>query len=176
MPLPAGYLLGKVNPCHGIGGRSACPARASRQVQAQCRTVPAQELLSTVAGAVGILMTSLAVWWTSKLRTPPSQQTLEGRLEELSRIIRTSGRLLEQVEAELKAREVTAARLKVEAETAQQITRLTQAEREAVARLLRSEVTEESRRSFRKNLVTGGLFFLGGVGATVAVTLFLHPL
>jgi VIT1/CCC1 family predicted Fe2+/Mn2+ transporter len=84
--------------------------------------------------------------------------------------------LVEQVTAEIEARAATAERLKDEAQAAEQLAQLSKAERDAVARLVRAEVSDENRRSTRLSVVTSALFFVAGVAATVAVTLFVHPL
>jgi TolA-binding protein len=102
--------------------------------------------------------------------------TLEERIQALAETMRASGRLVEQVTAEIEARAATAERLKDEAQAAEQLAQLSKAERDAVARLVRAEVSDENRRSTRLSVVTSALFFVAGVAATVAVTLFVHPL
>jgi type VI protein secretion system component VasF len=66
--------------------------------------------------------------------------------------------------------------LKEEAETAEQLAKLTEAERAAVARVVRGEIAVEGRRSTRLGIWMSLLFFVLGVGASVGVTLLVHPL
>ena len=90
--------------------------------------------------------------------------------------MRESARLLEQVSAEIAARAATAATLKEEAEAAEALAQLNAEQREAVARIVRSEVSTEERHVFRQNLLVNALFFLGGAGTSVLIVLFVHPI
>jgi predicted ATP-dependent protease len=84
--------------------------------------------------------------------------------------------LVEQVTAEIEARAATAERLRDEAQAAEQLAQLSKAERDAVARLVRAEVSDQNRKSTRLSFVASALFFVAGVAATVAVALLVHPL
>lgn len=126
--------------------------------------------------ATGIAGEQLRRSLRTRSRQDSAEVTLEQRLEALARTMRQSSRLLEQVTAELEVRATAAERLRRDAATAEQVAKLNQAERDAVAHLLRAELTTEARRSTRVAILTGLLFFVGGVAATVGVTLFVQPL
>jgi VIT1/CCC1 family predicted Fe2+/Mn2+ transporter len=105
-----------------------------------------------------------------------NSSTLEDRLEQLGRTMRDAAKLLNQVQAEIEARSARAKNLKEEAQTAEELAKLNQAERDAIATLVRNEIGAETRKATRQSYIAGALFFIAGVIATVTVTLFIHPL
>lgn len=130
-----------------------------------------------LGSVLATLLASLLQYIQQRRRTPTAQEvTLEQRLDALARTMRESSRLLQQVSAEIEVRAATAERLKDEAQTAEQLAKLNQAQAEAVAKLVGTVVGGESKRSTRQSVLAGALFFIGGVAATVTVTLFVHPL
>jgi hypothetical protein len=88
--------------------------------------------LSLVAVLVGAITATTAAWLTTRvgrraatdLDRGASLATLEERLDELSKSMRNSARLVEQVSAELDARAATARQLQQEAETAEALAAL----------------------------------------------------
>jgi hypothetical protein len=64
--------------------------------------------------------------------------------------------------------------LQEEATAAQRLAQLNQEQADAVARLVRAEVVSGERNAFRKGLIANVLFFVAGVAATIAVTVFTH--
>lgn len=105
------------------------------------------------------------------------ETTLEKRLEDLSKTMSTSSRLMEQVTAELEARVLLAEQLKKEAEAAEALAGLNKGQREAVARLVRGEVSAEiaaeSRRAKRLSITIGFLYFAAGAAASYVITLLV---
>ncbi len=128
--------------------------------------------------ALGALWLSIRQYSRSRqdLARLGREETLESRLDELTATMRQSAKLIAQVEQELQARAATAERLKGEAATAESLMKLAENEREAVARLVRAEISAESRKSFRSGLRLNFLFFVAGALASVATTLFIQPL
>jgi hypothetical protein len=106
----------------------------------------------------------------------PEQETLEQRMNALARTMHESSRLLEQVSAEIQMRQVRAEQLKAEADEAEKLAALNKEQVDAIKRVIASELSQESKKSRRREVLIGGLFFVGGVAGTVAVTLFVHPL
>lgn len=108
-------------------------------------------------------------------RRPPPPGSLEDRLVQLQEMMAKSSHLIQQVNLELQAQEATAKKLQEEAKVAEEIVKLTAEAKEAVALLVRDEVTGESRHSFRLSIWVGLLYALAGALVTLAVTLYVHP-
>jgi CHASE1-domain containing sensor protein len=106
----------------------------------------------------------------------PKIATLEDRLEELGCTMRSAARLLNQVEAEIQARSASAERLKEEAQAAENLVKLNQAQRDAIAKLVRNEIGAETKKATRQSYIASALFFIAGVAATITITLLIHPL
>jgi hypothetical protein len=101
-----------------------------------------------------------------------AEESLEARLTALGETMRASARLLEEISAEMDARLLAAERLKTEAEAAERLAELNDAQRQAVARLVRAEVSTEGKKSFRQGLAANFFFFLAGVLASIATTMW----
>lgn len=115
-------------------------------------------------------------WEHGRLRRKvPSEGSLESKLERLSTSMGEAVALMEQVSAELAARKETVERLNAEADHAQSIISLTQEQKEAVAKVVRTEVVTEGKRSSRMSFWVGLLYFAAGALITVAVTMFVRP-
>lgn len=91
--------------------------------------------------------------------------------------MRSSSRVLEEVQAEIEARIALAEKAKRDAEEAEQLAQLNEAQRAALARLVRAEVSVEisrgGRRSFWQGVTINFLFFAVGAGVTVVLTIWL---
>lgn len=91
--------------------------------------------------------------------------------------MRSSSHVLEEVQAEIQARIALAEKAKVDAMEAEQLAQLNEAQRVALARLVRaevsSEVTKSSRRSFWQSVGMNFLFFAAGAGVSYALTVWL---
>lgn len=88
----------------------------------------------------------------------------------------SAARLLNQVEAEIQARSASAERLKEEAQAAENLANLNQAQRDAIAKLVRNEIGVETKKATRQSYIASALFFIAGVAATITITLLVHPL
>jgi hypothetical protein len=122
-----------------------------------------------------VLVETLSRW-----RRPTAQdrpQSLEDRLRDLGDLMRSSSRVLEEVQAEIQARITLAENAKRDADEAEQLAQLNDAQRAALARLVRAEVSGEisrgGRRSFWLGVVVNFVFFAAGVGVTVVLTTWL---
>ena len=137
-------------------------------------------IVGTVAGTAGVVAavrTALAARRTdAALKDVTTQATLEERLDELSKSMRNSARLVEQVSSELEARAATAKRLKEEAETAEALAGLHKDQAEAVRRMLDAELVTTARRIRSDSIKIGVASFVAGGGLTFVVTLLVHPL
>jgi hypothetical protein len=101
--------------------------------------------------------------------------TLEERLDELSKSMRQSARLVEQVSSELEARAATARRLQEEARTAEALATMHKEQADAVRRMLDAELVTQAKRIRGDSIKIGIASFIAGGGLTLAVTLFVHP-
>src|ERR1700730_16385785 len=106
--------------------------------------------------------------------------TLETRLAGLAANMTSASSLLVLVETELEARRVEAERLAGEARNAEEILKLTQEQKDAVAAewtsRMQSVVQADSSKANRLSVLVGALYFLGGGAVTFLVTLLVHPL
>lgn len=133
-------------------------------------------LLATLIGVLGSAFGAFL-----RKTGPPDkgrpEQTLEQRLTDLGDLMQSSAQILEQVQAEIQARTALAAKAKQDAEEAQHVAQLNEAQRAAVARLVRAELAGEvaktSRRSFWQGFVINFLFFIGGAVLSVITTLWI---
>lgn len=125
------------------------------------------------AGVVAFRRTTRA---TSQATEVPTQKTLEGRLDELSKSMRHSARLVEQVSAELDARAATARRVNEEAEVAKALAELHREQADAVRRMLDAELKTAARGIRRDSIIIGLASFVSGAGVSFVVTLLVHPL
>jgi hypothetical protein len=147
------------------------------------RVSQVDQIVSALAALLGGLVTAGASYLTYRAAKdsepqPPSERTLtlEDRIDLLQQQMKASAILIEQISAEMDARAKTAASLKAEAEQAQQLASLHEEQQKAVVRAVRAEMTSESKRTARRNLVANIMFFLGGVLVSVAIQLLIKPL
>lgn len=137
-----------------------------------------------LAGAVtvlgGLSTTLVAALGARRVRRvqrgSSSEETLEDRLDELSKSMSQSARLVEQVTAELDARSAMAKRLKKEAEDAEALAKLHQEQADAIRRMMDAELAGSERRIRRDSVVIGITSFIFGGGVSFLVTLLVHPL
>jgi hypothetical protein len=122
-----------------------------------------------VAQALAYLLNPAAARNMFQARPKVTDEALETRLDELAHSMQVSSALVVEVEAALRARQAAAERLRGEAETAQRIMDLTQAERDAVAAVLRAEVAREGKKTLWQGAAVNGVFFLLGIVATVVL-------
>ncbi|MGC5019396.1 hypothetical protein [Micromonospora sp. DT47] len=132
------------------------------------------------AGVVGIIVAALQAALASRgeRRQPrAAEQTLEDRLTDLGDLMRSSSRVLEEVQAEIQARLALAEKAKKDADEAQQVAQLNEAQRLAVARLVRAElageVSKSSKRTFWQGFAVNFFFFAAGVVASVVTAVLL---
>lgn len=132
-------------------------------------------LAASLAGAASLIVEAI------RRRVQPSAQerahSLEDRLSDLGDLMRSSARVLEEVQAEIQARIALAEKAKRDAEEAEQLAQLNEAQRAALARLVRAEVSGEiasgGRRSFWLGVVVNFIFFAAGAGVTALLTVWL---
>ncbi|MBV9012125.1 MAG: hypothetical protein JO272_08750 [Pseudonocardiales bacterium] len=127
--------------------------------------------MSNIAYLISVIFTALGglaglSGFTSLFRTTKEAKdttvelkitTLEDRLEELGRTMRSAARLLNQVEAEIQVRSASAERLKEEAQTAENLVKLNQEQRDAIAKLVRNEIGVETKKVTRQSYTTTSL-------------------
>lgn len=134
-------------------------------------------LIGLVIGLIGVPITFiLGRRVSTQAEDATSQKPLEERLDELSRSMRDSARLVEQVSAELDARAATVKRLKEEAETAEALAAMHKTQAEAVRRMMDAELATAARRIRGDTIKITIISFFAGGGVTFFVTLLVHPL
>jgi hypothetical protein len=124
-------------------------------------------VVAVFAGGMGVLMYRDF----RRFKARRSETTLEQRLSDLADLMRSSSMVLEEVQAEIQARVALAEEAKRSATDAQHVAQLNEAQRLAVARLVRaelnSEVAKSDRRAFWQSLAINFLFFAAGVAVTL---------
>ena len=138
------------------------------------------KLIAVAFTVLGTLFTTFGVIELAReVRSPRKaafQKTLEDRLEELSKSMRNSAKLVEQVSAELDTRAAIARKLKEEAETAEALAAINKEQAEAIRRLMDAELEGAARRIRRDSIVIGIASFIAGGGVSFLITLLVHPL
>jgi len=141
-------------------------------------------LWTSIALFVGALGTVVALrgifaqlgFTRSQSITKIAEKTLEVRLEELSKSMRDSARLVEQVSAELDARAVLAKKLKEEADAAEVLAGIHKEQVEAIRRLMDAELEGTERHIRRDSILIGIGSFIAGGAVSLVITLLVHPL
>jgi len=94
--------------------------------------------------------------------------------------MRKSGRLVEQVPAELEAWAITARKLEEQAKAAEALAALNKDQADAVRRLVGAELAEAGKRirrdSHRDSMIIGIASFVAGGGVTYLITLLVRPI
>jgi hypothetical protein len=132
-----------------------------------------------VLGVTGSAFVEVIRAWRKRKDQPAASEiTLEARLTDLGDLMRSSSLVLEEVQAEIQARIALAEKAKQDAEEAAQVAQLNEAQRIAMARLVRAEMAVEvakgGKRSFWQGFAINLLFFIAGVGASVVTALVIE--
>jgi len=134
---------------------------------------------AVVSGAVYDLAPWFLQWLRLGRRRVPEDtpsKTLEDRLDELSKSMQNSARLVEQVSAELEARTAAVKKLQEDAKAAETLAGLHKEQAEAVRRMIDTELEGSARRIRRDAIIIGVGLFVAGGAVSFAITLFVHPL
>ena len=135
-----------------------------------------------ILGVLAVVSVSLivSIWGFrdagSRTKPPVAQKALEDRIDELSKSMRDSARLVEQVSAELDARAVMAKKLKEEADAAKALAGLYKEQTDAIRRMMDAQLTSAARGIRRDSIKIGIASFVAGGGVSFLVTLLVHPL
>jgi hypothetical protein len=111
----------------------------------------------------------------AKVEKGTAQATLDGRLDELSKSMQQSARLVDQLSAELEARAATARQLQQDAQSAEALAALHKEQSDAIRRLMDAEWATTANRIRADSIRLGIASFIAGGGLTLVVTLFVHP-
>jgi len=133
-------------------------------------------VLAVIALTMGLLAARNVQSAVSAAEKVVSDNTLEGRLDELSASMRKSAQLVQQVSAELDARAATARQLKEEAEAAQAIAALHKEQADAIRKMMDVELANSVRRIRSDSIKIGVASFVAGGGVSFVVTLVVHPI
>jgi methyl-accepting chemotaxis protein len=149
-------------------------------------TVTGEPSLSSIATAaltalatVGSGLAALYVTWTtirqarSRTKEVAPEQTVEERLDELSKSMRRHAQLVTQISAELEARALNAKQLQQDAKAAEALAGIHKEQADAIRQLMDSELACSERRIRRDALIVGISSFIAGGGVSYLVTL-LH--
>lgn len=99
------------------------------------------------------------------------EETIDQRIRRLSSSLIEAANLISQIETEIASRQALAEKLKNDIKIYEQITSLKQSEIEAVTQVLRKELKNENRRSFRDAVIVDFVFFVVGAGFSFILTM-----
>jgi peptidoglycan hydrolase CwlO-like protein len=131
-----------------------------------------------VAGAIGgviSVLAALAQLTGYSLRDllgkrDKAEETLEHRVEQLSKALSNATALISDIEKEITSRHALATKLESDLETYNHLVELKRSEVEAVAQLLRGELRSQERRGFWQEVLVNFVFFVLGVVTTLLLT------
>jgi flagellar biosynthesis/type III secretory pathway M-ring protein FliF/YscJ len=127
-------------------------------------------LIALFGLAAAVLAADLSRRARRLIEAQEGAETPQARADRLSRVLREAVDVIEEFRAEIAQGQQTADRLQEDIERYKELAKLGQEDVEAVARILRTELEEESGRSFRRDLLMNGGFLVVGVGLTILVT------
>ncbi|MCG8345630.1 MAG: hypothetical protein MI685_10815 [Chlorobiales bacterium] len=131
-------------------------------------------LLLTLWG--GIL--SLAGQWISqiikKLLRKGEEETIQDRVNRLTKSLEESVSLIGNIETEIKARSKLAKQLEEDINRYNKLVELKKPEVDAITQLLRGELAREGRSTFWKGVTINFLFFVLGAGATLFINMMMN--
>jgi hypothetical protein len=136
------------------------------------------EVLPIVAATISLIALIYGQLIVKRLRrqTRPEPKPLEDLLDQLTANAVEAGRLAALVQAEIQARLAQVEKLRKDATEAKHLAALHGAAAEAVAAQFKAAVESESKKSTRYSLLSGVLFFVAGVAASIFVTLLVRPI
>ena len=135
---------------------------------------PTSELFFTLlpmvlaAGAFAVGMEYLKIKVERKVKKNRGETTSE-RIERLSKALKESITLTNEIESEIQQRHSMATKLQADVERFEKLATLKGEEVEAVAQTLRGELRAESSKSLIKSALISLLFFVAGVVVTLYV-------
>ena len=135
-------------------------------------------MIVAAATAISALTAASMVWAQrreARTRQPPPE-TLNQRLERLATSIRESARLAEEVSAEVDLRAAAVRELDEKAREAEALAALNRDQADAVQRLVDASVGNARKGIRRDSIVIGVASFVAGAGASLLVTLLVHPI
>jgi hypothetical protein len=131
-------------------------------------------LVAAIAGA----LTSGVAFRRERLAQPGgerrvAEETPAQRAERLTKALQEAAAVIDEFKQEIAQGEETAARLQADIDTYSEVVALRRSEVEAVARVLRGELAQESRRSFRRDIAIAVGSLVAGAGVSLLVTVLI---
>lgn len=132
------------------------------------------EIASFLIGLVATLAGGFFALWSvlrqRRVNPEAAEESPRERADRLARGLREAVELIEEFEAEIRRGQRTADRLQADIRRSEELVRLGRDDVEAVARVLRTELRDESGRSFRRDLALNGGFLVLGAGLSLLLT------
>lgn len=123
--------------------------------------------LATLGGAISGITAALSAWLERK--KGGRGETIEDRVNNLTRSLKEATQLISNIESEIKARSALASQLQQDLDRYNQLVEMKKPEVEAIAQLLRGELKMEARATFWKGFLLNFLFFVLGAGASLLI-------
>jgi hypothetical protein len=132
------------------------------------------EVVTALIGALGSLVGAGIAFVAARRNlqeaTARRTESPRDRVAHLTRALEEAVDVIEEFQTEIVRGQSTAERLQQDIERYEEIARLRRDDVEAVARVLRTELEQESGRSLRRDLVMNGAFVLLGAGLSLLLT------
>jgi vacuolar-type H+-ATPase subunit I/STV1 len=128
-------------------------------------------LIAVLAVLGGILAAILQYVEILKIKKRKKEDTLEDRVDKLTSSLKEATGLIDEVESEIRSRTALAEKLESDIKSYKELAEIKKQEIETIVQFVRGELRTESRKSFWAGFSINFLFFILGVGATIAITL-----
>jgi ABC-type multidrug transport system fused ATPase/permease subunit len=112
---------------------------------------------------VGACAVSLAQWDTNR-RTP--RRDRQARIDRLTDALKEAVGAIEAIQVEMEEGHQSLAELERRVEVSRELAKLSDPQAEAVRAILSDQLEDEGRRTFRRDIILGSVFFLLGLGAS----------
>jgi predicted PurR-regulated permease PerM len=103
-------------------------------------------------------------------RRNPRSQTINARVDALTKSLRDAAHLIGTIEAEVRTRSNLAEKLRADVEHYDKIKQVSAAEIEAIAQVFRGELQAEGTKSFWKGVAVNFVFFLLGAASSFLIS------
>ena len=101
------------------------------------------------------------------------RETIEERVKNLSNSLLEATKVINQIEEEIEDRKNLAKKLQKDIKTYNQLKKLNQSQVEAITQVLRNEIQNEAKHSFKRNVIVNFVFFMLGAFSTYMISILL---
>lgn len=104
------------------------------------------------------------------VKTKDKEKSIDDRVNELTKSLKESVNLINQIQSEIEGRQKLVDKLKNDVKTYDEIAKLKKSEVDSIAQLIRGELKREGRTSFWQGVLVNFIFFILGASVSIALT------